>query len=71
MKVYTKQHLFEALQKAGLPASYKTLLKYERLGIIPRDSEMDVQGVHGTRFYSEKEINQIVERVKKHKFKNA
>lgn len=66
MKVYTKKHLLKALKKAGLPHSYKTLLQYERLGLIDRGgNEIEVR--NNERFYTEQEIKSIVVKVKTYK----
>jgi len=66
MKVYTKRHLLEALKKAGLPYSYKTLLQYEKAGLIDRGgSEIDVK--NNERFYTEQEIKNTVEKIKNYK----
>lgn len=69
IKVYTKVHLLKALQKAKLPYSYKSLLKYEKLGIIPRKSSIDVVGNNTGRFYTQEEITEIVSNAKQ-SFKN-
>ena len=63
MEVYTKKHLLEALAKAGLPSSYKSLLEIERRGVIPRGGML--KSVNDDRFYTLEEINSIVEQVKK------
>lgn len=72
MKVYTKKHLLEALSKEGLPATYKSLLKYEKLGIIPTNGSAEGVGTAGNwRLYTEEEIKSIVVKVKQHKTKDA
>lgn len=65
IKIYTKKDLLIALKKNGLPHSYKTLLKYEGLGILDRGGEL-VSRNHD-RFYTKDEIKRIVEVVKSHK----
>lgn len=78
MKVYTKIHLLERLKKANddsvkkggpsIPFSYKSLIKYERLGIIPNDSKAEAPGLRSSmRFYTEDEIEAIVAKVKEYK----
>lgn len=67
MKILTKKHLLEALKAEGLPSSYKTLLKFERLGIIPVRGAVERSG--NWRLYTEQEIKEIVEMVKNHKDK--
>jgi len=64
MKIFTKSSLLNALKEAGLPHSYKWLLKAEKDGLIPRDNEI---GVNNHRFYTEDEIKSIVNIVKNHK----
>lgn len=72
MKVFTKKHLLDALAKEGLPATYKSLLKYEKLGIIPTQSNVEGVGSAGNwRLYTEDDIKTIVAKVKEHKTKNA
>lgn len=63
MKIFTKSSLLSALKVAGLPHSYKWLLKAEKEGLIPRDNEI---GVNNHRFYTEDEIKSIVSKVKKY-----
>lgn len=65
MKVLTKKHLLEALAKEGLPSSYKSLLKYERLGIVPTKGAVERSG--NWRLYTEQEIKEIVQMVREHK----
>lgn len=70
MKVFTKKHLFDALKEAGLPYSYKSLLKFERLGIIPTNNASgEVSGVNNWRLYTEKEIKEIVKKIRAYKDK--
>lgn len=61
MKIFTKSSLLGALKSAGLPHSYKWLLKAEKEGLIPRDNEI---GVNNHRFYTDEEIKSIVDKVK-------
>lgn len=68
MKVYTKKHLLDALAKEGLPATYKSLLKYEKMGIIPNNGKSEGLGSAANwRLYTEEEIKDIVSKVKAHK----
>lgn len=67
MQVLTKIHLLKALKKAGLPHSYKSLIKYEKAGIIKRDSTLDIKGNHADRFYTQEEIDEIVAKLKAYK----
>ncbi len=58
----TKIDLLKALREARLPFSYKTMLKYEADGIIPR------MGKPGEiRYFTDKEIKSIVNKVKNYK----
>lgn len=68
IKVYTKIHLLQALKKAGLPHTYKSLLNYERQGIVNRGGEMI--GASNDRYFTEQEIADIVEKIKVLKAKN-
>lgn len=70
MKIYTKMHLLAALKDAGLPSTYKSLLKMEREGVVPGSAGNDnsIPG-RSQRFYTETEIVEIVDRVKLHKQK--
>lgn len=69
--IYTKKHLLKALAEAGLPYSYKSLIKYEKLGVIPRETSHEVAGVsHDMRFYHEEDIENIVAKIKEYKKNN-
>jgi len=60
-------HLLDSLKKAGLPSTYKSLLKMERDGVISRGGD-DAEGVGmSDRFYTEQEIKDIVTKVKIYK----
>ena len=61
-KIYTKIHLLTALKEAGLPHTYRSLLNYERQGIINRGGEME--SIDNNRYYNEQEIEKIVEKIK-------
>ena len=67
VKVYTKQHLLQALKKAGLPHTYKSLLNYEKQGVISRGGE--IESVNNNRYFNEWEIAEIVEKIRKLKSK--
>lgn len=57
-----------ALKKAGLPWSYKAILKYERMGVIQRPANTIPQASRkGIRIYTSEEIKQIVQKMKEHK----
>jgi len=74
--IFTKSHLLEALKKAHTQSkknggpdigyTYKSLLEYEKKGIIPRGgTEIEVSSAN--RFYTRDEIDAIVRRVKDYK----
>lgn len=65
-KFYSKKYLFEALKKAELPSTKPSVIKYERLGLIPVPTGNAVHGDRGQRFYTEDEIKLAVENVRKH-----
>ena len=65
MKVYTKIHLLKALKKAGLPHTYKSLLNYEKQGIIDRGGE--IESASNNRYFTEQEIKTIVAKIKEQK----
>lgn len=72
MKVFTKKHLLEALKKEGLPSSYKSLIKYENMGVIPTSLNVEGLGNAGNwRLYTEQDIKEIVRKVKEHKRNNS
>lgn len=66
MDVYLKQHLLKALQKAGLPHSYPTLVRYEQKGIIP-SSRLITSKNRKWRVYSEQDIADIVKVIAEYK----
>lgn len=59
MNLFSKRHLLEALKRAGVPYTYKVLLKYERDGIIPEPSRVDGR----ERFYTQEQIEEVIQRV--------
>jgi hypothetical protein len=68
MQLYSKQHLLAALEKDGLPHSYKSLLQMEKSGIIPQaGNAIGLGNTNRWRLYTATEIQEIVERVKAHK----
>lgn len=66
-QVFTKQHLQAALDKAGLPSVYSTILKYERAHVIPRSGSVISYGRKLYRTYTQEEIDEIVKRIRAHK----
>lgn len=69
MKVFTKIHLLQALKEAGLPCTYRSLLNYERQGIINRGGG-EIESASNDRYFTEQEIKEIVEKIKVLKTKN-
>lgn len=68
VKVYTKIHLLQALKDAGLPHTYKSLLNYEKQGVIDRGGE--IVAANNDRYFTELEIKQFVEKIRGLKNKN-
>lgn len=63
-KLYSKKHLLKALKAAKLPASYPTMLKYETLGVLTKPQGQVIYDDRVWRFYTQKEIDANVQRVK-------
>jgi hypothetical protein len=64
-----KRFLLEALKIAGLPFSYLTLLKYERLGILPKAiNGTNIRVESNFRLYTGQEILEAVEKIMTHKY---
>lgn len=66
----TKRHQLEALQiaadkypKLGIGASYMSLLKYEKLGVVLPPSHQILVNDKEWRFYTQDEIEENVKRV--------
>lgn len=68
VKVYTKIHLLKALKEAGLPHTYKSLLNYEKQGVVNRGGE--IVSASNDRYFTESEITEIVEKIRRMKQKN-
>lgn len=67
-RLFSKKYLLAALKKAGLPHSYKALLKYERMGVIPQPETAVGRGsMSKYRLYSQEEIDNIVQIMKDYK----
>ena len=67
LKLYTRTHLREALEKVGLPSSPKALNEYEAKGIIPRGGNIELMNARNDRFYTQEELAEIVEKVRAYK----
>ena len=65
IKLYKKQVLLACLKDVGLPSSYFTLLRYEKIGIIPPAPYFAYQK-DGTpeRLYTNKSIGSITKKVR-------
>ena len=67
-KLFSKKYLLVALKKAGLPYSYKALIKYERRGIIPQpESAVGFGSMKKWRLYTQEEIDEIVQKMTSYK----
>ena len=63
-EVFSKKHLMEALERAGLPCSYKSILRFEKEGVIERSkSGLGSSEYGGNRVYSKEEIENIVQKI--------
>ena len=58
-KIYYKHDLQEYLKIRGLPYSYPTILRYERLGVIPSPRRKVDDFTNRWRVYTGLEIKQI------------
>jgi hypothetical protein len=58
-KLYSKKHLLDALRAEGLPCTYPTLLKYERLNVINKPKETITFDDREWRLYTRDEIEII------------
>jgi hypothetical protein len=68
MAIFLKKELLCELSRNKLPCSYKSLLKYEKLGVIPADLRSAGTGRAGKwRAYTQEDIDNIVSLMKKHK----
>jgi hypothetical protein len=63
--IYTKGYLLDALRGIGLPATYLSLLRYERRGIIPKTKRMiGVNNEPLPRYYTERDIEKIIDKLR-------
>ena len=62
MDVLFKKDLFEAIKAKGESLTYRTLLKYEKLGLVPRPKSK-------TRVYAPEDVEIFVEAIRQRKFK--
>ena len=68
-KLYTKKYFLQALQDAGLPFSYPTILRWEEQGIIEQPIHMQEMNGKKWRFYTRSEIKENVEKIRQFKSK--
>lgn len=61
--MFSKQHLLKALKEAGLPASYPTMLEYEKKGILPEPTKI-VFSDREWRLYTAEQITSAVDGVR-------
>ena len=66
-QLFSKKHFLKALKKEGLPATYMTLRKWEQKGIIDLPKNMQKINVYEWRFYTQEEIKENIEKIKKYK----
>ena len=64
-KLYFKRDLQIYLRSLGIPFSYPTIIKYEKLGVIP-SPRLTIEGFENRwRLYTGKEIRDIAEILQK------
>jgi len=63
---YTMKSLRQALSEAGLPCSKKTILEYERKGVLSKPSGVINWGGTNYRSYTLEEIEVNVQRVREY-----
>ena len=63
-KLYLKRDLQLYLKKMGLPSSYPTIIKYEKMGLIPSPRRTIAGFEHKWRLYTGEEIKDIAEILK-------
>lgn len=60
---FSKKHLYEALRKAGLPATRMSVLNYERQGVLLKPKKQMHFADKIWSFYTKEEIDESVARV--------
>lgn len=65
IQLYSKRHLLKALKKNRLPHSYMTLMKYEKMGVVTQPIRAIGFGNGRHRLYTQEDINENVDRVRK------
>lgn len=61
MKVYNKNYLLEVLEKKGLTHSKPKIIELEKGGVIPKGSVEVVGDNHKWRFYTDEDIEKVIE----------
>lgn len=69
MKIITKADLLDILKANDLPHSYKSLLKYEQMGVLPRPKNNTGFGATNAsmRIYSPEEIQEAIDKLRAYK----
>lgn len=70
-KIYKKSHLSKLLEFNGLGSSYLTILRYERIGLIPSPRIMDEGLKVRQRRYTGAQMLEIVDIVKEYESKKT
>lgn len=65
-QIYLKQKLLQELKKAGLPASYPTIKRYEDQGIIPKPRIAKFRK-RSWRVYTMEDIKEIIKAIRAYK----
>lgn len=68
-ELFGKKQLLQALKDAGLPATYQSLLKYERSGIVRQPIRQIKYTDRSWRAYTIDELRDIIEAIRIHKKK--
>jgi hypothetical protein len=66
-----KKQLLQALKDAGLPCTYPTLLRFERMGLIAKPASLVAYEDRSWRFYTVEELRIIIEQVREYKNGNT
>lgn len=63
-QIFSKRYLLRALKTAGVSYSYNSLLRYEKLGVIPKAQNAIGMGTGSKwRLYTQTEIDNIVNKM--------
>lgn len=64
----TISDLMRELKKQKLPSSKRTILKYERIGVISYPKNPNKYGSRTDRAYTESEIQSNIKKIKQHRY---